>query len=197
MQALDRLEKIRVPFLTCGHHQPAQLELALVLRVTMCARWQIHHGILVEEPSRKQTKPCLFHRHHRPVLWPRDMCRSNGVPSHEVAIHDATILFGVSRQAMASTGHGSVFPSGIELPISVGRCPEIVLGKRCSLCNCGRIMRKQAWCSTLHDLVGNRLSQAIFLPAVSDLPNAVLFWSTYPFRLTLSLQQPTDSTEDI
>mmetsp|Transcript_123253 Transcript_123253/g.275258 ORF Transcript_123253/g.275258 Transcript_123253/m.275258 type:complete len:337 (-) Transcript_123253:583-1593(-) len=172
----------------------AQLELA---GVAVRARRQVHHRVFVKEPNREQVEPCLFHGHHWPILRPRDMSGSDGVPRHEIAIHNVAITLGVIGQTITRTSHGRVLSGGVELLIFVGCCPQVVLGESGTLRNCGGIMRKQVRRGTLKDLIGNRLSETIVFSTVYDLPSAVLLWRKYPLRLTLGLQQPALDTEKI
>mmetsp|Transcript_55314 Transcript_55314/g.118943 ORF Transcript_55314/g.118943 Transcript_55314/m.118943 type:complete len:249 (+) Transcript_55314:197-943(+) len=125
------------------------------------------------------------------------MSGSDGVPRHEITIHNAAVTLGVVGQTMTRTDHGRVLPSGIELLMFVGCCPQVVLGESGTLRNYGGIMCKQVWRGTLNDLVGNRLSETVLFSTVYDFPSAVLLWSKYSLRLTLLLQQPALDTEKI
>src|SRR4029453_4519327 len=98
--------------------------------VVGCSCGEVGGGVLVEEAVGFEHEADVVAGHHGPVFEADDVVHAEGVPDHEVLVHDVPVFLGLDVQAVLGAGGlVGVLAGGEAFGPVVGGDPRVVPGE--------------------------------------------------------------------
>src|SRR5437868_4407786 len=105
----------------------------MLAALAVCWRRHVEGGAAVEEADRFEGEADVVYRHDRPVLYAGDMVLADGVPEDHVGVLNRAVGLCPGGESCSTGVLVGIVTARVTLLGTVGRDPEVLRCKACTL----------------------------------------------------------------